>query len=795
MNHSSSPQWSWLLLQKVPLRLVLVVPFVLQIFAAVGLVGYLSFRNGQKAVDNLAGQLQSNIVERIDLKLQTYLSLPHKITQNNLDNINLGLLNPRNLDSWQPYLLRQLRVNESVSIIALGNQQKEYVSVGRIDQGQFFVGESNAANNFTFTRYNTDEQGQRTTLFDSSPNYDPSKRPWYEAAVKAEEATWAAPFPHITEPTLLLSAVRPVYGRGNLLGVLMVNLRTSDISDFLQTLKIGKSGQTFIMERNGALIATSTAEQTFRRDESNKVQRIQADNSSSPLIRAAALHINDRFSDLTQIQAEQNLEFDFNGNKQYLLVFPLRDDKGLDWLIGIVVPQSDFMEQINANTRTTILLCLGALGLATILGIFTARQITHPILRLNEAFKTMASGKLDQQVEIRGVIEVEELAQSFNQIAPQLSNSFNRLEETNEILEQTNQELEQRVEERTIEVQHAKEAAELEKNILQKRAIELLQDVAPIREGDLTIQAKVTADVIGTIADSYNITVSSLRTIVTQIQAAAQRVAQATSLNEGSVQELLAGASEQASEIKQAMQQIERMAETVHSLRASARSAAMAVEQAVATAEEGDIAMNRTVEGIQAIRTTVAQTAKKVKNLGESSERISTVVELINKFANQTNLLALNASLEASRAGEQGKGFVVIAHEVRALAEQSSQATSEIGSLVSRIQSEIHEVTAAMEFGTQQVVTGVELVDETRQSLNKITALSTQINEVVATISQATVLQSQVSETVTETMKDMAAIATKTTTEAEHVSLAFEQLRQVVQKLQADTSQFKVERS
>lgn len=339
--------------------------------------------------------------------------------------------------------------------------------------------------------------------------------------------------------------------------------------------------------------------------------------------------------------------------------------------------------------------------------------------------------------------------------------------------------------------QLAEEQRELKEG-LQKRALQLLQEVDPISKGDLTIRARVTADEIGTIADSYNATVSNLRKIVLQVQEAATQVAQTTSTNETSVQALSKEALQQAEEIARALERAQEMAESVRLIAANAEQAEVAVKQAAQTVEEGDQAMNRTVDGILAIRETVAETAKKVKNLGESSQKISTVVNLISTFAAQTNLLALNASIEAARAGEEGRGFAVVADEVRSLARQSAEATSEIEKLVAAIQAETNEVVAAMEAGTEQVVMGTRLVDETRQSLNKITATSSQINQLVGAIAQATVVQSRASEAVTQTMTNVAQIADKTSKEASVVSSSFEQLLTVAQVLQEDIRRFKV---
>jgi methyl-accepting chemotaxis protein len=234
------------------------------------------------------------------------------------------------------------------------------------------------------------------------------------------------------------------------------------------------------------------------------------------------------------------------------------------------------------------------------------------------------------------------------------------------------------------------------------------------------------------------------------------------------------------------------MASSVRQVASNAKEAELAVQQAALTVESGDQAMNRTVEGIMAIRETVAETAKKVKRLGESSQKISNVVNLISGFAAQTNMLALNASIEASRAGEGGKGFAVVAEEVRELARQSAEATTEIEKLVASIQTETNDVVLAMEVGTKQVVDGTELVDETRESLNRITAASEKISTLVEAITQATELQTKASEAVTASMTSVATIANQNSQEANQVSTSFEQLNTVAQTLQEEVDRFKL---
>ncbi len=361
----------------------------------------------------------------------------------------------------------------------------------------------------------------------------------------------------------------------------------------------------------------------------------------------------------------------------------------------------------------------------------------------------------------------------FSQVATQLGLALERTD----LLEQQKQaEKEQR---------YAKEQ-------IQRRALELLMEVDPVSRGDLTIRAKVTEDEIGTIADSYNATIENLRKIVAQVQNASSQLAGTTNYNEAAVRNLSEDALVQAQNINQALEQIQNMSESIQAVAANAEQAEAAVIQATQTVEAGEMAMNRTVDGIMAIRETVAETAKKVKRLGESSQKISKVVNLIGSFADQTNLLALNASIEAAHAGEEGRGFAVVADEVRSLARQSAEATAEIEELVASIQAETNDVVAAMEAGTEQVVLGTKLVDETRKSLNQITAVSIQINELVEAIARAAVEQSQTSQVVTETMTEVATISDKTSQEAAQVSDSFKQLLQVALNLQESVRQFKI---
>jgi sigma-B regulation protein RsbU (phosphoserine phosphatase) len=431
--------------KQVSLRFLLVVPFILQIFAAVGLTGWLSLRNGQKAVDDLATQLRNEVTARIHQHIETYMATPHLINQINADAIRQGLLNLEDSKSMERYFWHQSRLFDGVSTIAFANERGEFVGANGLED---YIVIANQSTGGAIRRYAADNQGKRTKSLSNRPNYDARKRSWYQTAVRAGNPIWAEISVSASSQRLDIGAVYPFYDKtGTFKGVLLCEHVLSAIGNFLASLKIGRSGQAFILERSGELVASSTLNQPYILSGSEP-KRIEALDSDDVLVRATARHIGEKFGSFTQINSSQHLTFALDGQRQLVQVTPFKDRFGLDWLIVVVVPEADFMQRINDNTRTTILLCVGALAGATVLGILTARSIIQPILRLSEASRGIARRKLDQTVATEGIEELRVLAQSFNHMAVQLRESFSALEKANA-------ELEQRVEQRTADLKEA----------------------------------------------------------------------------------------------------------------------------------------------------------------------------------------------------------------------------------------------------------------------------------------------------------------------------------------------------
>jgi methyl-accepting chemotaxis protein PixJ len=331
-----------------------------------------------------------------------------------------------------------------------------------------------------------------------------------------------------------------------------------------------------------------------------------------------------------------------------------------------------------------------------------------------------------------------------------------------------------------------------EKEALQLQLLELLSDVEGAARGDLTVRADVTTGEIGTVADFFNAVIESLREIVTKVKEAATQVNASLGENEGAIRQLSEEALKQAEETTRTLDSVQDMTRSIQQVAENARQAAAVARMASSTAETGGLAMDRSVQNILSLRETVAETAKKVKRLGESSQQISKVVSLINQIALQTNLLAINAGIEAARAGEEGQGFAVVAEEVGELAARSAAATREIEQIVENIQKETAEVVQAMELGTTQVVEGTHLVEDAKQSLNQILEVSRQIDALVQSISSATVSQAETSQAVTELMKEIAQVSERTSNSSRKVSGSLKETVEIAQELQASVGTFKV---
>ncbi len=278
---------------------------------------------------------------------------------------------------------------------------------------------------------------------------------------------------------------------------------------------------------------------------------------------------------------------------------------------------------------------------------------------------------------------------------------------------------------------------ESDRDKMQHQVMDLLSVVSTAAEGDLTVKAEVTADALGSVADAFNLMITGLTTLVTQASNVASEIQRSTSEILHSSERMRQGAEQQAAQIRTASDAVNAMSHTTQRMAENAEAATQTSLKATQAAVKGGASVAETIKGMQRIRATVQSTGKKIKGLGERSLEIGAIIEVINEIATQTNLLALNAAIEAARAGEQGKGFAVVADEVRKLAERAARATKDITGLIKGIQVETSEAVTVMEEGTREVEEGTKLADQAGAALREIEQIVKQTASLVTDITRA----------------------------------------------------------
>jgi len=326
----------------------------------------------------------------------------------------------------------------------------------------------------------------------------------------------------------------------------------------------------------------------------------------------------------------------------------------------------------------------------------------------------------------------------------------------------------------------------------QQAILRLLDELSSLADGDLTVQATVTEDITGAIADSINYAIEALRDLVATINDSSILVDAASKQTEGTSRHLLRSAETQAKQAAAASESMARMAISIEEVSGNAERCSDVARHSVEIAHKGGEAVRRTIAGMNTIRETIQDTSKRIKRLGESSQEIGNIVELIEEIAEQTNILALNASIEASRAGEASRGFAVVADEVQKLAERSTAATKKIEVLVSTIQSDTNEAVMSMERSTTDVVGGALLAENAGASLDEIEQVSHQIASLVHNISGSAKEQTSVAGAITKNMHVLREISSKTNESTAATSTAISKLSELASQLRRSVSGFRL---
>ncbi|WPF90359.1 ATP-binding protein [Cyanobacterium aponinum AL20118] len=435
------------------LRSRIILLFIMPMISAMGLFGYISFQNSNRAIEKLAQKLQGEINEKVSEQLTEYLSTPLSINQINLDNRELGIIDFNNFSLMEKYLWYQINQFPHIGFIGYATETGNLIGVERLDDKEIEINIMDNSSPYNLRIYNLDQKGNKIAQKTVIPNFINQQRPWYQKAVEAREATWSDVFIYQGTPRLAISAVVPIYNQENQLeGVLFSDLLLSLISNFLKDLSVSKTGEIIIVDDNNYLVASSL-EKPFiiTNPDAKKIEqqpeRISLENSQHEKIRQLSTNINKKFSSLNNLKESQFWQVKLDNQYYFIQAFPYNNYLTKPWYILILIPKQDLVGDIEANTKLTIIIWFFILLIALFLALWTTNYITKPILLLDRALSNFQKGNHQSPIILKRRDELGHLAIAFNEM-------------TSEIQELV-QNLEEKVKDRTKELSEAKDKAEV----------------------------------------------------------------------------------------------------------------------------------------------------------------------------------------------------------------------------------------------------------------------------------------------------------------------------------------------
>ena len=511
-------------LGKVSIRALMTFPFVIQLTLAVGIIAYFSFQNEQKKVNDFSDKFRANTIKSLKSEISDYLQPLMQIVK-----LNTEAKQGRLFDTQKPVEIIQefrtlINIFPSVREVFLGDVKGHFIGVIRLDENTLAVEitEDFPKRNWYLLDPQNKLEGKSEsglesrfgTLLKIEENFDSRTRPWYQKAIGNKNQIWSDIYTFVNSSDIGISATKTIFNQqGNPQYVVAASLNLNKISKFLEANQVSPASQTFIVEKSGLLVATSTKEPPLKIDSQGKAQRMRAIDSNNPLIRETMIGANKRFGEIENIQGVQKFEINISkdtvnktgsqtgSEKQLIEIFPYQDSAGLDWYIFTVIPESDILSQSNDDIVSLVLMSIGIVGILIILGIKTTNWIIKPIFQLRDASLAIANDNFEQPVSSTWIEELETLEAAFNQMRKQVAQS------QAELLEYSRS-LEDKVEERTSELEeeirdHIAIQIELqEKAVVVSQHYEMLNKLAKdeaIRQGDLSISIPILTEAVAKI--------------------------------------------------------------------------------------------------------------------------------------------------------------------------------------------------------------------------------------------------------------------------------------------------------
>jgi methyl-accepting chemotaxis protein len=418
-----------------------------------------------------------------------------------------------------------------------------------------------------------------------------------------------------------------------------------------------------------------------------------------------------------------------------------------------------------------ITVTLAALIISVLLSLYITRLITKPIHALEEAAGKVALGDTSIVLEVSSVDEIGTLTSSFNKMIGNIRTSEQMLLQEKESVER--------------KIEEAVSASEGERAYLNASVTTLLAEMKRFAEGDLTVSVQAEKnDAIGTLFDGFNRAIGNIRTIVLKVAEAVSATASASNQISSSTEEMAAGAHEQTQQASEVAAAVDEMTKTIQETTRNASLASETAKRAGDTAKEGGRVVLETIQGMGRISEVVQKSAQTVVALGRSSDQIGEIVQVIDDIADQTNLLALNAAIEAARAGEQGRGFAVVADEVRKLAERTTKATKEIAQMIRQIQKDTKEAVESMSQGTKEVESGRAMADKAGESLREIISGADTVVVMASEVASTSQEQSAASEQISKNIEAISNVTHESAAGTQQIARAAEDLNRLTQNLE-----------
>ncbi len=536
----------------------------------------------------------------------------------------------------------------------------------------------------------------------------------------------------------------PVMTDGKIIGVVLATIPMTTIQQTLNQINLGTTGEAYVVTGDGTVVTPLKYEDQLKLDKS-AVLNYKIDTVASRALAAKS-----------ESAEGQDSYTNYIGKTVVGAYYWMSDLE-----LGLIVErqQDELAAPILRIFIIAVAVSVVAVLLAVLIAFLMARVLTTQIHNIMDLFGNIGIGDFSSRAEVVSEDELGTMAISMNAMLDNILSLIQTRAQRDEI---------------------------------QGAIMKLLDEVSGVADGDLSREAEVTADMTGAIADAFNYMIAQLRNIIKTVQQTTQSVSGSAAEIRSTAEHLSQGSESQARQIGDTSEAVQEMSTSIAQVSENAALSASVSQQALANAQSGAKAVQDTIEGMNRIRDQVQETAKRIKRLGESSQEIGEIVQLIEDIADRTSILALNASIQAAMAGEAGRGFAVVAEEVERLADRSTQATKQISTLIKTTQSETTEAVAAMETTTREVVEGSRLADQAGQALSEIENVSNQLAELIQSISSASKQQSRGSENLARSMMEISEVTQQTAAGTRQAAVAINQLATLADQLRDSVSQFKL---